>query len=356
MPSLTTTGPVLLSTGLRPGPVQSLAPYASGPVVVAVPGPPGSAIRAGSGAPVDDGIMPGDLWVDTDTGDLWEWSTAWALVGSILGPQGPTGATGPQGDAGPAGATGATGAQGETGPQGPTGAQGDTGPQGPQGEQGIPGESGATTLDGLTDVDTTGAVEADVLGFDGTGWVPVAQTGGIDMWTGPSLDGPWLDATWPPSAGTDTTTPSDASLWLWPVPVMGGPLPLSWLQIGLAAQPVDTGWTIDIGRYERAVGGFALAETLATGATPDGWTECLEPTAFPPGIAWLGILWHGEDAGMVTTTAAVGFPMAPGLSGGLTAMYFSDGDPWSTLPATLGPLLDGSLSGVPLLSVSTIFE
>lgn len=101
MPSLTTTGPVLLSTGLRPGPVQSLAPYASGPVVVAVPGPPGSAIRAGSGAPVDDGIMPGDLWVDTDTGDLWEWSTAWALVGSILGPQGPTGATGPQGDAGP---------------------------------------------------------------------------------------------------------------------------------------------------------------------------------------------------------------------------------------------------------------
>ena len=88
MPSLTTTGPVLLSTGLRPGPVQSLAPYASGPVVVAVPGPPGSAIRAGSGAPVDDGIMPGDLWVDTDTGDLWEWSTAWALVGSILGPGG----------------------------------------------------------------------------------------------------------------------------------------------------------------------------------------------------------------------------------------------------------------------------
>ena len=94
MPSLTTTGPVLLSTGLRPGPVQSLAPYASGPVVVAVPGPPGSAIRAGSGAPVDDGIMPGDLWVDTDTGDLWEWSTAWALVGSILGPPGADGAPG----------------------------------------------------------------------------------------------------------------------------------------------------------------------------------------------------------------------------------------------------------------------
>jgi len=47
MPSLTTTGPVLLSTGLRPGPVQSLAPYASGPVVVAVPGPPGSAIPTG---------------------------------------------------------------------------------------------------------------------------------------------------------------------------------------------------------------------------------------------------------------------------------------------------------------------
>ena len=51
MPSLTTTGPVLLSTGLRPGPVQSLAPYASGPVVVAVPGPPGTGVTytAGNG-------------------------------------------------------------------------------------------------------------------------------------------------------------------------------------------------------------------------------------------------------------------------------------------------------------------
>lgn len=168
MPSLTTTGPVLLSTGLRPGPVQSLAPYASGPVVVAVPGPPGSAIRAGSGAPVDDGIMPGDPWVDTDTGDLWEWSTAWALVGSILGPQGPTGATGPQGDAGPAGATGATGAQGETGPQGPTGAQGADGAPGADGADGAPGvgvPTGGTTGQTLiktsgTDYDTEWAAPA----------------------------------------------------------------------------------------------------------------------------------------------------------------------------------------------------
>lgn len=58
---------------------------------------------------------------------------------SLVGPQGPTGATGATG---PQGITGPTGA---TGPQGPTGA---TGATGPQGDVGATGPTGATGADG----------------------------------------------------------------------------------------------------------------------------------------------------------------------------------------------------------------
>jgi hypothetical protein len=79
-----------------------------------VPGPqgdPGTSITSGSGAPTADGTVSGDLYLDTDTGDLYKWTTAWASIGNIRGPQGlqgiqgvkgDTGDTGPTGDAGPA--------------------------------------------------------------------------------------------------------------------------------------------------------------------------------------------------------------------------------------------------------------
>ena len=57
-------------------------------------------------------------------------------LGSVVGPQGPTGKTGPQG---PAGKTGPQGPAGDTGPQGPTGK---TGPQGPAGKTGPQGPAG----------------------------------------------------------------------------------------------------------------------------------------------------------------------------------------------------------------------
>ena len=53
--------------------------------------------------------------------------------GTLVGPQGPTGAVGPQGPAGPTGATGPQGPAGAAGPQGPAGPTGATGPQGPAG-------------------------------------------------------------------------------------------------------------------------------------------------------------------------------------------------------------------------------
>ena len=62
----------------------------------------------------------------------------WLNIGSlsIVGPQGPQGATGPQGEQGPPGIQGPQGAQGLRGPEGPVGPRGFTGPEGPQGPSG----------------------------------------------------------------------------------------------------------------------------------------------------------------------------------------------------------------------------
>lgn len=52
MPDLVAGTPVQLATGLKPGPARTLAPYSSGPLQVAVPGPPGS----GSGSSTWEGL------------------------------------------------------------------------------------------------------------------------------------------------------------------------------------------------------------------------------------------------------------------------------------------------------------
>jgi len=81
------------------------------------------------------------------------------------------------------GRQGEQGIQGEPGEQGIQGEPGEQGIQGEPGEQGIqgePGESGATTLDELTDVDTGGVENGDVLTYDDTTstWIAAAPTGG----------------------------------------------------------------------------------------------------------------------------------------------------------------------------------
>lgn len=94
----------------------------------------------------------GDLWVTTDTGDGWVWSTPgqWANVGPIQGPEGPQGPPGAAGAQGPAGTTGAQGPTGSTGPAGSQGVQGPAGPTGPQGDTGPAGATGSTGPIGLT--------------------------------------------------------------------------------------------------------------------------------------------------------------------------------------------------------------
>ena len=97
------------------------------------------------------GVNNGDLWWESDTGDLAIYyndgnSSQWIDINT--GPRGAQGATGPTGAQGATGATGAQGATGSTGPTGSTGAQGATAAQGAQGATGATGAQGATGATG----------------------------------------------------------------------------------------------------------------------------------------------------------------------------------------------------------------
>ena len=99
-------------------------------------GPTGAQGQKGAQAYISDaapssGVVAGDLWWDSDSGDFSIYfddgsgspSAQWVEVGST-GPTGPTGPTGAQGATGPTGAQGATGSTGAQGATGSTGAQG----------------------------------------------------------------------------------------------------------------------------------------------------------------------------------------------------------------------------------------
>ena len=116
----------------------------------------------GEGAPVENGI-PGDLYLDSTTGDVYQYGLAWELVTNIKGADGTAGtidsvlSIGPngnwfidgedtgvkaQGDKGDQGEQGIQGEKGDKGDQGEQGIQGEKGDKGDQGEQGIQGEKG----------------------------------------------------------------------------------------------------------------------------------------------------------------------------------------------------------------------
>ena len=94
----------------------------------------GGQIYTGNGVPIPALGIDGDLYLDLDTGDVYQKvNSVWIQKTNMMGPQGNTvtGPTGPQGNTvtGPTGPTGPV----VTGPTGPTGASitGPTGPTGP---------------------------------------------------------------------------------------------------------------------------------------------------------------------------------------------------------------------------------
>ncbi len=96
----------------------------------------------GEGAPTE-AALPGDIYLDNATGNVYQYGLDWELVMNIKGPQGEKGETGETGAQGPQGEKGETGETGPQGPQGEKGETGETGAQGPQGEKGETGETGA---------------------------------------------------------------------------------------------------------------------------------------------------------------------------------------------------------------------
>lgn len=198
-------------------------PGVAGPIGPA--GPTGQAeewIVGSGGAPNPAVGKPGDLYLNTSNGDVYEKlsdNTTWTLRGNIRGPQGiqgPKGDTGaqgsqgPQGIQGPTGNTGSQGPPGNTGPQGPQGNPGaDSTVPGPQGPQGPKGDTGAQGIQGIQgpkgdkgDTGATGSTGAQ--GPQGNPGVQGPQ--GIQGPQGPQ--GPtgqaeaWYSGTSNPAAGT----------------------------------------------------------------------------------------------------------------------------------------------------------
>ena len=126
-------------------------------------GPTGAQGQKGAQAYISDaapssGVVAGDLWWDSDSGDFSIYfddgsgspSAQWVEVGST-GPTGPTGAQGATGPTGAQGAQGHQGATGGTGAQGAVGATGAQGDAGAAGAQGATGPSGSATITGNAD-------------------------------------------------------------------------------------------------------------------------------------------------------------------------------------------------------------
>ena len=168
----------------------------------------------------------GDIWVDSDNGDVTFYTGSGFTAIGTISPTGPTGAAGAAGAIGPTGATGPTGpgitgptgpsggptgptgTQGPTGPTGPsggptgpTGAQGPTGPTGPAGANGTTGPTGAaSTVTGPTGPTGAASTVTGPTGPTGPSGGPTGPTGP----TGPGVTGP----TGPTGAASTVTGPT----------------------------------------------------------------------------------------------------------------------------------------------------
>ena len=169
------------------------------------------------GSPTD-----GQLWFESDTGNLLIWYTdvdgsQWipATVGSgATGDAGPAGPTGPAGPAGADGAIGSIGPAGPTGPTGPAGAAGADGADGttgPAGPTGPTGPAGADGTDGaIGPIGPTGPATATFIGDDPPGspadgqlWFE-SDTGNLLIWYTDVDSSQWI----PASGGSPSATVS----------------------------------------------------------------------------------------------------------------------------------------------------
>ncbi len=140
------------------------------------PGTNGNGILNGGIAPSNNQGVDGDFFVNTSTNTIYgpKANGVWPSGVSLVGPQGPAGATGAIGPQGPAGATGAAGPQGPvgaTGLQGPAGATGPQGLVGATGATGPQGPAGATGPQGPAGILASGSAVGNTPYWDGSQWV-----------------------------------------------------------------------------------------------------------------------------------------------------------------------------------------
>ena len=146
----------------------------------------------------------GDIWVDSDNGNVYFYTGSSFNLISTIAPTGPTGAlgpTGPTGAVGPTGPGGAASSTGATGPTGPTGPQGVTGPTGPAGSASSTGATGPTGPQGVTGPTGPEGAASSTAATGATG--PTGPTGALGV-TGPT--GPASTVTGP----TGPTGPTGA--------------------------------------------------------------------------------------------------------------------------------------------------
>jgi len=125
----------------------------------------GSQVSSGTDVPSALTCSQGDLHIDTSNGNVCQYDNGvWTLTGNLRGPYGPAGPAGPSGPAGSPGAPGQQGSQGSQGPQGSTGPQGRTGSQVSSGTD-MP--SALTSSQGDLHVDTS---NGNVYQYDNGVW------------------------------------------------------------------------------------------------------------------------------------------------------------------------------------------
>jgi hypothetical protein len=124
----------------------------------------GNSVLNGATAPNNNQGVNGDFFINTATNTIYgpKANGAWPAGVSLVGSQGPTGATGLQGPAGAAGATG---------PAGATGLQGPAGVAGPQGPAGATGPAGVAGPQGPAGILASGSAVGNTPYWDGTQWV-----------------------------------------------------------------------------------------------------------------------------------------------------------------------------------------
>ena len=250
----------------------------------------------------------GDLWVTTDTGDGWVWSTPgqWANVGPIQGPAGPQGLPGTPGAQGPAGATGAQGPTGNTGSQGPQGMQGNPGSQGPKGDTGLTGPQGLTGPTGSPGAPGADSTVPGPTGPQGIQGIPGPQ--GLQGNPGPQGT---AGSTGPqgPTGNTGATGPA------------GPGVPAG----GTAGQVLSK---VDATDYNTSWG--AIAYSSLTGI----------PTTFPPdSTAMLKSVYDVTGDGIVDKAAALS-------TAGTTHQFWKNGNTW-------GQVDYSDLTGVPAIPAAS---